>query len=285
MRSEPVDFIKDLFDKKNTELITGDLTENLIANRLPKADYIIHAAGYGQPGRFMEDPIKTIKLNTVTTFNLFDKLLPGGKFLFISSSELYSGLTKAPFKESQIGNTNTTHPRSCYIEAKRCGEAIVHSYNMKGFHANSARLALAYGPGTRKGDKRVLNAFIERALLKGKIALQDQGQAKRTYCYISDAIEIMWHILLNGTKEIYNVGGESHITIHGLAESIGDYLHVPVELPITMNEQEGAPEDVFLDLSKIKTEFKKSKFIDLREGLKKTIEWQKILYKGAKYDE
>ena len=86
-------------------------------------DFIIHAAGYGQPIRFVEDEIATIDINTRTTRELFNLLKTDGKYLFISTSEVYSG-AKTPYKESDIGTTTPQHPRACYIEGKRCGEAI-----------------------------------------------------------------------------------------------------------------------------------------------------------------
>ena len=122
------------------------------------------------------------------------------------------------------------HPRACYIEAKRCGEAICNAFRQQGVKAASARLALAYGPGTREGDKRVLNSFIERGL-KGAITMLDRGEAKRTYCYVSDAVELMWKILLHGREPVYNVGGTSKTTIGELACKIADYLHVPAVFP------------------------------------------------------
>jgi nucleoside-diphosphate-sugar epimerase len=208
---------------------------------------------------------------------LFDKLSKRGKFLFVSSSEIYSGLKKPPFKESEAGITNTTHPRACYIEAKRCAEAICLAYRKKGIDAKAVRLSLAYGPGTRPGDKRVLNSFIEKALT-GKIALLDQGEAKRTYCYISDATEIMWNVLLHGKEPIYNVGGNSRTTIRELAEKIGKYLDAPVILPSKIQDMAGAPEDVYLDMTKVQEEFNKIEYVILDEGLKNTIEWQRQLY-------
>jgi len=201
-----------------------------------------------------------------------------GKFLFISTSELYSGLPHPPYNESQIGTTNTTHPRSCYIEGKRCGEAICNAFRQNGVAAKSARLALAYGPGTRPDDKRVLNAFIEKAF-KGKITLMDQGNAKRTYCYVSDAVEILWNILLKGTEPLYNVGGFSHTTISELAEKIGTYLNIPVEYPDKEQDLVGAPDDVYLDMNKVKQEFRKTDWVNFDEGLQRTINWQKELYK------
>jgi UDP-glucuronate decarboxylase len=279
MQAQPMDYMKDFLDYFGANVLKGDITNNDFIKTIPQADYIIHAAGYGQPGRFMEDQVKTLKLNTASTFQLFDKLNLDGKFLFVSTSEVYSGLNNPPFKEDQVGTTNTTHNRSCYIEAKRCGEAICNAYRNRGVNAKSARLSLAYGPGTRPGDKRVLNAFIERAL-QGKLVMQDMGKAKRTYCYVSDAVEIMWEILLNGNSSIYNVGGHSRTTIKELAEKISFYLKVPLQFPNDNNELVGAPEDVYLDMKKVKDEFNKIDFISFEEGLSKTIEWQKMLYKN-----
>lgn len=265
---------------KGARVVHGDLTDLSFTSGLGKFDFIIHAAGYGQPGRFMEDQVKTLKLNTATTLELFDLLALDGHFLYLSSSEVYSGLSSPPYKEGQIGTTNTTHARSCYIEAKRCGEAICNAYRANGINASSARLALAYGPGTKSGDHRVINSFIERALTQHKIKLQDMGEAKRTYCYISDAIEILWDILLSGTEPLYNVGGHSRVTIAELASKIGGYLMVPVEFPTNSVALGGAPNEVYLDMSLVESEFKKSRFVSFDEGLSRTIEWQKVLYAG-----
>lgn len=277
IQSEPMPYLKYFLDDKRVKVLRGDLTSQSFRKKIPQAEYIIHTAGYAQPGRFMEDQIKTLKLNTEVQLSLFEKLSTNGKYLFLSTSEIYSGSSNVPYKETDIGTTNTTHPRACYIEGKRCGEAICNAYRTKGIDAKSARLSLAYGPGTKPGDKRVLNSFIEKAL-EGKISLLDQGSANRTYCYVTDAVEIMWKILLHGKDAIYNVGGNSRITIRELAQKIGDYMKVPVEFPKESNESKGAPEDVWLDMKKVQNEFGKTDYVPFDEGLKRTIEWQKALY-------
>jgi len=277
-RSEPPLYFEDLMRLVGDyEIVRGDLTDTRFCEGLPQSDVIIHAACYGQPGKFMEEPIKTLQLNTSGLLSLFSRLAPDGKLLFLSSSEVYSGCSDLPYKESQIGISRTTHPRACYIEGKRCGEAICHAYRQAGVQATSVRVALAYGPGTRMGDRRVLNALIEKGL-KGRIALLDHGEAKRTYCYVTDAVEIMWNALIRGTEPIYNVGGASRTTIKELALEIGDYLHVPVTIPTTADRTEGAPDDVWLDMTKAQSEFGKSEYVSLKEGLSRTIEWQKVLY-------
>lgn len=275
------DALRPFLEFSGCRVVQCDLEHPEQLASLDPFDCIVHAAGYGQPGRFMANPVTTLKINTSTTLALFERLAPGGRFLFVSTAEVYSGLSEPPFRETQIGTTNTTHPRGCYIEAKRCGEAICNAYRSSGVAASSARLALAYGPGTRRSDSRVLNSFIEKALTKREIALQDMGTAKRTYCYVSDAVELLWHILLRGTQPIYNVGGYSRTTIVDLATRIGSYLEVPVILPQVSHQLVGAPDDVYLDMTQTNKEFSKTLYVPFAEGLSRTIEWQKALYSRA----
>lgn len=270
-------YLSSVVETEGFHFVQGDLTLNSFCKKLPPAHFIVHAATYGQPGRFLENQVKTLHLNTATTLSLFEQLLPGGAFLFMSSSEVYSGSAASPHDESHIGTTDPLHPRACYIEGKRTGEAICNAYRQKGVRAMSARLALAYGPGTKAGDKRVLNSFIERAL-KGSLHLADQGEAKRTYCYVRDVIEILLNILLCGKEPVYNVGGHSAISIAGLARLIGTFIDVPVSFPEVSNSTPGAPAEVLLDTSRAEREFSKNTFVPLEEGLQRTINWQRQLY-------
>ena len=245
---------------------------------VPQVDYIIHAATYGQPNLFVAQSELTLRLNTIGTFELFSKLRANGKFLFISTSEIYSGLNETIFNETQVGNTTTDHPRSCYIEGKRCGEAICHNFRQKGMDTKIARLSLAYGPGTRLGDNRVLNSIIERGLRNKEIHLLDRGMAERTYCYAADAIHMMWNILLNGTKSTYNVGGVSNTTIAELALESGRLLGVPVIFPKSDQKSlAGAPNNVRLYLTLYESEFGAVNFLPLRSGLERTVSWYRQL--------
>lgn len=257
--------------------IQGDLSSREFCAALPTADIVIHAAGYGQPGKFLVNPLTTIELNTSVTSSLVRKVNKLGKFLNFSSSEVYSGLDSPPFFENQIGTTNTNHPRSSYIEGKRCGEAIVNAARQSlNLDANSIRLALAYGPGTKDNDSRALNSFIDQALNNSAIKLQDPGGAWRTYCYVSDAIEMSMHILFKGNMGVYNVGGESRTTILELAKLIADITNSRLVEPESNGESDhSAPDDVWMDIERVKTLSDKSNFVRLRDGLERTIAWRK----------
>jgi UDP-glucuronate decarboxylase len=238
-------------------------------------DYIIFAAGYGQPKMFSADKIKTIDINTRFVSELFEyHLKEDGKFLYISTSEVYSG-APSPHKETDIGTTTPQHPRACYIEGKRCGEAICMAYKEQGYDVKIARLALAYGPGTKKHDTRVINEFIEQALTTGRIQMKDHGEALRTYLYVEDCAKIMLDILFKGKDVVYNVGGISEVTIEELANLIS--MHTKAKVFKGDKPLVGSPDSVKLDITKIREEFDPD-FEPIYDGLKKTIEYQKKLY-------
>jgi UDP-glucuronate decarboxylase len=271
-------YSKELIQAGGFKAIRFNLADHDEYKRIPEADFVVHSAGYAQPSLFMANPISTIQINTAATIALLNHLRQHGKFLFVSSSEIYSGLKKHDLAETDIGCTTPFHPRASYIEGKRCGEAICNSFRLNGTEAKSARVSLAYGPGTRKHDKRALNSFIEQALLKKRIELLDSGAAMRTYCYVADTVELLWRILLFGKEPIYNVGGKSTLSIAELAKVVAQISEAEVVFPTAQAEIAGAPEEVGLDLTRAEMEFGKLHYTALEEGIRTTIEWQQELY-------
>ncbi len=263
---------------KETVVLTGDLTDLDLLKTFPNFDLIIHASGYGQPGKFLENRTKTMELNSVVTQKLTEKLKNSGRFLFVSTSEIYSGLSEPPFREDQVGTTNTDHERAPYIEGKRLGETIVANlkYSKKEMFGFSARLALAYGPGIKESDSRVLYDFIRMAVERKKIILKDSGSAMRTYCYVLDAIEMMLAIIKKGNEPIYNVGGTSRLSIAELAAKVSSITGAKLEIPAVSQTFLGsAPNDVWLDLAKISEILPTANLTNIDDGLSKTITWIK----------
>jgi nucleoside-diphosphate-sugar epimerase len=269
------EYIKPLFE--NCTIVKGDICDVNLYMTLPQFDVVIHSAGYGQPAKFLIKKLTTININTSATEKLFNILKPDGSFLFLSSSEIYNGLDISHITEDLMGTTNTDHPRSCYIEGKKCGETICNVFSQHGYNVKIARLCLAYGPGTKKDDKRVINSFIEKGLKNDCIELLDHGDAQRTYCYIVDAIEMLWNILLHSKHTTYNVGGTDVISILKLAQKIGNILNKPIKLPETDHSAEGNPKNVNISCQRYLNEFDKQTFFSLDYGLEKTIEWNKTI--------
>jgi UDP-glucuronate decarboxylase len=243
----------------------------------PSADAIIHAAGYSQPSLFLQDPMSTISVNTAMTRRLLDSLKGGGTFLFCSSVSVYNGCSGPAF-ENSIGTTTPQHERSCYIESKRCGEAIVNNFRRRGGKAMVARLGTTYGPGSKRHAGGAISEFIQQALTKKKIVLRDDGTAVRTFCYVEDAAEILWAIVNKGTQEVYNVASPFFYSFREVAEIIAQKTKAELEIPITNKDSlAGASQQDYMDTSRMRREFNKYQYVSLENGLAATIAWQKEL--------
>ena len=244
------------------------------------ADYVIHAAGYASPAKFTKNPFETIDLNTNWTLKLARALPKNGRMIFLSSSEVYSGSPHQRHDVADIGRTTPAHARAAYIEGKRCGEAIVHAARAGGQAVVAARVSLAYGPGVKRGDTRVISEFITQALKTREIRLQDGGTARRTYCYVTDIVEMLLRILMVGREPVYNVGGQSDVTIMGLARTIAKMTGAEVKQPYlnrSVTGPVGAPQHVTLDMGRTKQEFGKFDFVPIDQGLKATIAWHRAI--------
>ena len=268
--SEPADYTKEIAQRGGFMLFnTGE----------PWADVIIHAIGYAQPSVFTANPAETIRINTTLTQNLLDSLKPGGKFLFVSSSEVYNGSNRFLVQETDIGTATPSHPRACYIFGKLAGETIVNAYRQSGVDAKSARLCLAYGPGTRSNDQRAMSGFIRQALTTGQIDMQYPGKEFRTFCYIQDAVEIMWNVLLHGTQPVYNVGSSESYRVFDVAQQIALQTNVVVNVPLPNEEMIGS-DAVRMSTRLIEEEFGKQEYVSLEEGLANTIAWNRGFYES-----
>tara|TARA_Y100001935_G_C17302658_1_gene510269 strand:+ start:1874 stop:2899 length:1026 start_codon:yes stop_codon:yes gene_type:complete len=242
-----------------------------------KYDCIIHAATYAQPSEFIKNSLETINLNTFVTYKLIKLLKPKGKFLFISSSEIYSGIKDKIISENFSGVTTPEHIRACYIESKRCGETIVNEFRKEKIDAVSARLCLAYGPGFKINDERVLSQFIKRALKEKKLEISKGQSNIRSYIYITDVIRMLLNILLIGKRNVYNIGGKSKISILDLGKKISKLTSAKFLSRKNEKNKDGAPAFAKISIKNYEKEFGKIKFTNLNDGLNKTIEWYKSL--------
>jgi UDP-glucuronate decarboxylase len=202
-----------------------------------------------------------------------------GRFLFVSSSEVYSGLPASQQIETQIGTTGPTHPRAPYIEAKRFGETLTLHGSKPVQTANVARLSLAYGPGTRLDDQRVLNELILRGIAQHKVELRGGSDQLRSYIFIEDAVYYLLKILLLGDGGIYNVGGLETITLGELAVQIGRVLGVEAQLNEDMSipTAAGAPTAVGVDMKKTLNLAGVFDHYPLNLGLRATVDWYRRL--------
>lgn len=250
-------------------------------------DYVIHAAGRSAPSSFVNDPIRTLDLNTLLTRGLLLRATRQTKsFIFFSSGELYGSPPPEwiPTPESYKGQSDPLGVRGPYIEGKRSGEAYCMAfYRTEHVPVKILRPFLVYGPGLdAQTDQRVMAQFLKQAMQGQPIVMLDQGTSLRAYCYIMDAMIMFWKIFFSDNNgEAFNIGNQSEeISIRGLAEQIHEVCGIS-EKPSTIADAiiipalVSAPQRVWPDMRKVKKMFDYEAKVSLREGLTRTLQWNR----------
>ena len=82
------------------------------------------------------------------------------------------------------------------------------------------RIGHTYGPGINLNDGRVFSDFIKNILDNKDLVIKSDGEAKRAFCYITDAINAFFLVLFNGKSgEAYNMSNNDYfVSIKELAE-------------------------------------------------------------------
>lgn len=254
--------------------VIGDINDPLFLNQLPKFDVIFHLSGYGQPKKFLENPNATFSMNSFSTDVLLNKKLKkNGKFIFMSSSEVYANGT-FPSEDSKI-LLDLDNVRNPYILGKLAGESLVNVARQKGVDAKSIRICLAYGPGFKKNDNRVINELIMKGCDKSEINLIDDGSAIRKYIYIDDAVQMIIKICDKGSKGLYNVGGRDELSILDLAREISLQTNAKLSASEKKNALPGSPAFAGVVISRYESEFGSVNLTSMPKGVKACIDWYK----------
>tara|TARA_R110000824_G_scaffold2936_10_gene13409 strand:- start:28786 stop:29871 length:1086 start_codon:yes stop_codon:yes gene_type:complete len=280
--------VKHLLKRQDTRYFSWDCSLPANSDDIGEIDDVFFCAGYGQPGKFLKDAVKTTLINIVGVNSLLEHMQKngGGNFMFLSSSEVYGSPDNKniPTPEDYVGLSLPENNRDCYIQSKKTGELLCRLYNQeKNMNVKVARVALTYGPGVFRDDQRALQNFIFKAEKNNSINLLDQGNSIRNYLYITNSAEILINILYNGSNDVYNVGGDTEeITILQLAKKIGKIVNVKVTTPKEGNDISKhivfAPTRVALDMTRYRKEFSsyQKNIVSLDQGLKKLINWFNI---------
>ena len=212
-------------ERNDLTFIVQDVCEPL--NCVDKIDYIVHAASQASPKFYGTDPVGTLSANTLGTHNLLKLAYENHvkSFLFFSSGEVYGQVedSQIPTKENQYGYLDPTSLRSCYAESKRMGETMCVSwFHQYGIPTKIVRPFHTYGLGMSLVDGRVYADFITNILFNKDIVMNSDGDALRAFCYLADAVQGFFTVLVKGENgQAYNIGNpQCEVSILNLATQL-----------------------------------------------------------------
>ena len=267
--------IEPLMNNPNFKFINHNIIEPL--NIEEKIDEIYNLACPASPPHYQKDPIFTLQTNFMGMSNMLELAKKNNcKILQASTSEVYGDPLEHPQKESYWGHVNCVGIRSCYDEGKRCAETLCFNYiNEYKVDVKIIRIFNTYGPSMDKDDGRVVTNFINQALFDKDITIYGDGTQTRSFQFVDDLIEAMIRVMKtdNTFHGPINLGNPNEFTIKELAEITLELIKdskskiVYVELP--QDDPCKRKPDISLAKEKLGWEPK----IQLREGLKKTIDY------------
>jgi len=273
------DNIINLLNNPRFELMRHDVTFPLYL----EVDEIYNLACPASPIHYQYDPVQTTKTSVHGAINMLGlaKRLKA-KILQASTSEVYGDPSLHPQKEDYWGNVNPIGARSCYDEGKRCAETLFFDYRRQHkLNIKVARIFNTYGPNMHPSDGRVVSNFIIQALRDEPITIYGDGNQTRSFCYVDDLIEGI--IKLMATSESVtgpiNLGNPNEFSMLELANLVIELTGSKSDI-IFQKLPEDDPKQRQPSISLAKAELKWEPKIELKDGLKKTIEYfKKIVQK------
>ncbi len=261
-----------LLDNNDFELLRHDITVPLYI----EIDEIYNLACPASPIHYQHDPVQTTKTSVHGAINMLGLAKRvKAKIFQASTSEIYGDPLIHPQIEAYWGNVNPIGLRSCYDEGKRCAETLFFDYHRQhNLHIKVARIFNTYGPRMHPDDGRVVSNFIVQALRGQPLTLYGDGSQTRSFCYVDDMIEFFL-LLMNSDESItgpFNAGNPREFTIKQLAEVVIQmtgsrseiiYMPLPADDPCQRKP----------DISKARMALGWKPLVNLREGLKPTIEY------------
>ena len=242
----------------------------------------------------IQKPSEYIESNLVGFGNILEACRRNeiGHLIFASSSSVYGGNTKLPFKESQT----VDHPVSLYAATKKANELMAHSYShLYNLPATGLRFFTVYGPWGRPDMALFL---FTKAIINGEpIRVFNNGEMVRDFTYVDDIVESIFRLLSKkaspdngfdtnrpnpGTSwapyRIFNIGNSSPVHLSQYIEAIEEAVGVKAIREL-LPMQPGDVPATAADTSSLEEWIDFRPSTTIKEGVSRFVSWYREYYK------
>lgn len=253
------------------ELVRGDISDEDFVDRiLSNTDILYHQAAQAGVRKSIDEPKKVNCYNVDGTINILEssRKYDVDRVIVASSSSVYGKPEYLPYDEE-----HPTTPVSPYGVSKLATEQYARVYSeIYGLPTVSLRYFTVYGPRMR--PNMAMTNFVSRCLHGEPPVIYGDGTQTRDFTYVEDIKRINEWLLTDDSAdgEILNIGSTDNIDILTLAEIIRDVIDPSLDIEFS-DAREGDAEHTHADVSKAADILGYEPTVDIRQGVRKFIEW------------
>ena len=287
----------------NFAFVRGSIADKLLVDGLfekYKPHVVVNLAAQAGVRYSISNPSAYIESNVVGFFNIleacrhsYDNGQEGVQHLvYASSSSVYGANQKVPYStDDKVDN-----PVSLYAATKKSNELMAHAYSkLFNIPSTGLRFFTVYGPAGR--PDMAYYGFTEKLMKDETIQIFNYGNCERDFTYIDDIVEGLVRVMQHAPErktgddglpippyKVYNIGN-SHPEklldfVRILQEELVRVRLLPADYDFAAHRQlvPMQPGDVpvtYADTSDLEADFGYKPETELREGIRRFVEWWK----------
>jgi nucleoside-diphosphate-sugar epimerase len=271
--------------RENIDEIGGDIDfiqgsvadENVLAKALDGAEVVFHEAAIPSVPRSVAEPTQTHIASVDGTFSLLlaarDKKVR--RVVYAASSSAYGDQLTLPKVEQMAPD-----PLSPYAVAKLVGEYYCQVFTrVYGLETVSLRYFNVFGPRQDPGSQYsgVVSRFISCLLGNERPVIYGDGEQSRDFTYIENVVAANLSAAesTGAIGKVINVANGARITLNELLAELKDLTGKQDVTAEYLEPRVGDVRHSLADITMARELLGYESKVDLREGLKRTIDWWK----------
>jgi len=257
------------------EFMQGDLADDDVAVRaVDRMDFVLHQAAIPSVPRSVSDPITSHRANVDASLNLLVAARDAGvrRFVYAGSSSAYGNTATQPKQEDMRPD-----PLSPYALQKLVAEQYCQVFTrLYGLETVTIRYFNVFGPRQDPSSpySGVISLFATALLDRRQPTIYGDGEQTRDFTYVANVVDGVLRACdapdVGG--EVINVATGGRISLNELLRRMNQIIGSNLD-PIYAPPRAGDVRDSQADITKARRLLDYVPFVDLEEGLRRTIEW------------
>jgi UDP-glucuronate 4-epimerase len=286
--------------KAGFTFVRADIVDRAAMGQLfggQRFDCVVNLAAQAGVRYSLVNPHAYVDANVSGFLNILEgaRHQPGTHLVFASSSSVYGGNTRLPFRETD----SVDHPVSLYAATKRANELMAHSYaHLFGVRATGLRFFTVYGPWGR--PDMALFLFTKGILAGEPIPVFNEGRMVRDFTYIDDIVEGVVRVIDHPAESdaswrseapsaatsrapwrIFNIGNNHPVELMRYIRAIEAALGREAKLDL-MPMQAGDVQATAADTSLLSAAVGFKPHTPVEEGVRRFVDWYCDYYRVAR---